>query len=90
MLSKVSDEYLEKIMRILWGFVLLTLPVTSFRWLPNVMGTTHVRPLSFFPLAVLIPVLIFYLIRTKSFRFPTVTAPLLGFIFVTFISTMIG
>ena len=90
MRSWLSNDRLEKWMQVLWGLVLLTLPVTSFRWLPDVIGTTQIRPLSFFPLALLVPVLLFYLVRTRSFRFPMVTAPLLGFLLAALVSTLIG
>ncbi len=88
--SWLTDERLEKWMQVLWGIVLLTMPVTSFRWLPNVMGTTHVRPLAFIPLAFLIPVLFVYLLKTRDFRWPAPSAPLLGFILIAVISTLIG
>ena len=90
MISWLSNERLEKWMQVLWGIVLFTVPVTSFRWLPNVMGKTHVRPLAFFPLAVLVPVLLLYLLRTRSFRWPSSSAPLLGFLLIALVSTMIG
>ncbi|MEJ2486373.1 MAG: O-antigen ligase family protein [Anaerolineales bacterium] len=90
MLSWLSNERLEKWMQVLWGIVLFTVPVTSFRWLPNVMGKTHVRPLAFYPLALLVPVLLVYLIRTKSFRWPAPSAPLMGFILIAIISTLVG
>lgn len=44
--------------RILWGLALLTLPVTSFRWFPLLGEGTLVRPLSLYPLALLLPVLL--------------------------------
>ena len=88
--SWLSNERLEKWMQVLWGIVLLTMPVTSSAWLPNVMGTTHVRPLAFYPLALLVPVLLIYLVRTRSFRWPAPSAPLMGFILIALISTLIG
>ncbi len=90
MLSWLSNERLEKWMQALWGLILLTVPVTSFRWLPNVMGTTQVRPLAFYPLALLVPLLLVYLVRTKSFRWPKPSAPLIGFLFIAVVSTVIG
>jgi hypothetical protein len=90
MLSRLSNQQLEKWMQTLWGLVLLTMPVTSFRWLPDVMGTTHVRPMAFLPLALLVPVLGVYLLKNRNFRFPRATAPLIGFLLVAMISTLIG
>ena len=50
----------EKLIRILWGAALLTLPVTSFRWFPFLGEGTFVRPLALYPLAVLLPLLLIY------------------------------
>jgi hypothetical protein len=88
--SWLSEQRLEKWMQVLWGLVLLTIPVTSFRWLPNVLGTTQVRPLAFYPLALLVPVMFVYLLRTRKFRLPAPTSPLLAFILVAAISTVLG
>ncbi|MEJ2758143.1 MAG: O-antigen ligase family protein [Anaerolineales bacterium] len=90
MLSWLNNDRLEKWMQVLWGLVLFTMPVTSFRWLPNVMGTTHVRPMAFYPLALLVPILFFYLWKNKAFRWPPATAPLLGFLLAAAISTVVG
>ncbi len=48
---------LEKASRLLWGLVLLTLPITSFRFFPFLGKHTYVRPLAFYPLALLYLVL---------------------------------
>ncbi len=45
----LTEERLEKWMQTLWGLVLLTMPVTSFRWLPNVMGNHASPPAGFLP-----------------------------------------
>jgi ABC-type amino acid transport system permease subunit len=60
-----SQENFDKLMRILWGAVLLTLPVTSFRYFPGLGETTYVRPLAFYPLALLLPILLVQLLRKK-------------------------
>ena len=88
--SWLSEERLEKWMQVLWGITLLTVPVTSFRWLPEVFGSTQVRPMAFYPLALLVPIVLLYLFKTKSFRFPAPASPLLAFILVAGISTLIG
>jgi len=44
--------------RFLWGAVLFSLPVTSFRYFPFLGDTTYVRPLAFYPIAFLIPLLL--------------------------------
>ncbi|MFN2144313.1 MAG: O-antigen ligase family protein [Anaerolineales bacterium] len=90
MSSWLSEERLEKWLQTLWGLMLFTMPVTSFRWLPDVLGKTHVRPLAFYPMALAVIVLIVYLWKTKSFRWPSQTAPLVGFLLVALISTLVG
>jgi hypothetical protein len=84
-------DRLERWMKTVWGIVLFTLPVTSFRWLPEVMGTTEVRPLAFYPLMLLGPILLVYLWKTRaSFRWPIQTTPLLAFLLVALLSTLVG
>jgi hypothetical protein len=67
--SVFSLKNLDKLKRILWGTVLLTLPVTSFRYFPGLGETTYVRPLAFYPLALLLPILLVQFLR-KKIRFP--------------------
>ncbi len=57
-----SWSNLEKLSRLLWGLVLLTLPVTSFRYFPLLGKHTQVRPLAFYPLALLYLVLFLRLV----------------------------
>lgn len=90
MLKAESPDRLENTIRILWGLVLFTLPVTSFRWLPDVMGATEVRPLSFYPMALLVPLLLYFLWRRRSFRFPAQAGPLFAFLLFALISTLLG
>jgi hypothetical protein len=48
----------DRAARILWAMVLVTLPVTSFKYLPFFGKDTYVRPLSLYPLALLFPLLV--------------------------------
>lgn len=64
-----SQENIRRLIRFLWGAVLLTLPVTSFRYFPGLGDTTFVRPLAFYPLALLLPVLLIQFLR-KKIHFP--------------------
>lgn len=57
------DRWLEKAPKFLWATVLVTLPVTSFRYFPLVGRDTMVRPLAFFPAALLCLVLFIQLVR---------------------------
>jgi len=61
----LSSENIRKLTRILWGAILLTLPVTSFRYFPGLGETTYVRPLAFYPLILLFPVLLTQLVRKQ-------------------------
>ena len=63
--SLLSSANIHKLTRILWGAMLLTLPVTSFRYFPGLGETTYVRPLAFYPLALLLPILLIQLIRKQ-------------------------
>ena len=57
--------------RFLWGAALFTLPITSFRYFPFLGDSTYVRPLSLYPIALLLPLLILQLTQKKeSFRVP--------------------
>ena len=51
--------------RFLWGAVLFSLPVTSFRYFPFLGDTTYVRPLAFYPIAFLIPLLLIEVLRGR-------------------------
>ncbi|MFN8461281.1 MAG: hypothetical protein U0X93_05865 [Anaerolineales bacterium] len=46
-----------KLTRFLWGVALVALPVTSFRYFRHGRGTL-VRPLAFYPIALLLPLLL--------------------------------
>jgi O-antigen ligase len=64
-----SSANLAKLARILWATSLLALPVTSFRYFPGLGETTYVRPLAFYPLALLLPLLMIQFLR-KEIRSP--------------------
>ncbi len=82
---------LEKISRFLWGLVLLTLPITSFRFFPLLGKHTYVRPLAFYPLALLYLVLFLRLLK-KEIKLPWSNAllPLLLFFIFTVFATARG
>jgi O-antigen ligase len=54
---------LRAVSRFLWALVLISLPVTSFRYFPFLGKETMVRPLAFFPLALLVVVLTWRILR---------------------------
>jgi len=73
-----------------WGALLIAIPVTSFPFVPEFMarGETVVRPLSLFPLAVLVLLdLIPYLIRGGTL--PKLTLPILAFCVLAALTTFL-
>jgi O-antigen ligase len=63
--AMLSSEKLDRLARILWAVALLSLPVTSFRYFPGLGETTYVRPLAFYPLALLLLILLIQLLRKE-------------------------
>lgn len=61
--SIFSSITLHRLSRFLWAAVLLTLPVTSFRYFPFLGDSTQVRPLALYPLALLLLILLIRLWR---------------------------
>jgi hypothetical protein len=64
--SVLATDSLHRIARFLWGAALFTLPVTSFRYFPFLGDSTYVRPLSLYPVALLLPLLLIQLFRGKA------------------------
>jgi hypothetical protein len=65
--ASTSLTSIDQICRFLWGAALFTLPVTSFRYFPLLGDATYVRPLSLYPIAFLLPLLVVQLLRGKIF-----------------------
>ena len=82
---------LEKLAQVLWGLVLLTLPVTSFRYFPLLGKHTYVRPLAFYPLVLLYLVLALRLLR-KEIKLPWSNAliPFFAFLLLVVLTTAAG
>lgn len=82
---------LDKLTKVFWGLVLISLPVTSFRYFPFLGKSTYVRPLAFYPLALLFFILAIRLVR-KEIAFPWNNAllPLVVFLFFILFSTTAG
>lgn len=83
-------DFLAVVLRYAWAAVLLTLPVTSFRYFPGDDGT-YVRPLALYPLAVLGLLLLVQLARGRT-SLPTAGAltPLLAFLVVAAAASVLG
>ena len=89
--SVASVLWMEKLARVLWGAALFMLPITSFRYFPFLGESTYVRPLSLYPIALLLPLLFFLFVRKKiSFPRTGTLVPLLAFVFIALIGTSIG
>jgi O-antigen ligase len=82
---------LDRIARFLWGAALLALPVTSFRYFPFMGAGTFVRPLAFYPIALLLVLLLVQWMRGKT-SFPRAGAltPLAGFVLVALAASSLG
>jgi hypothetical protein len=91
MKSALLVDPLDRIARVLWGAALLTLPVTSFRYFPFLGESTYVRPLSLYPAALLLVVILLQITRRKTAipRAGTLT-PLLAFVLIASAATGLG
>ncbi|MCI0552929.1 MAG: O-antigen ligase family protein [Anaerolineae bacterium] len=88
---KNSMLSVAKITRFLWGAALFTLPVTSFRYFPFLGETTYVRPLSFYPIAFLLPLLLIQFWRGKlSLLRAGAVTPLTVFVLFVLAATSLG
>src|SRR5690349_11511757 len=89
--ATLSADSLVKFSRFLWGVALFTLPITSFRYFPFLGDSTYVRPLSLYPIALLLP-LLFLQVSQKKILFPYAgtLSPLIAFVLLALIATAIG
>jgi O-antigen ligase len=86
-----SVDLVMKVTRFLWGAALFTLPVTSFRYFPFLGDNTYVRPLSLYPIALLLPLLVIQLMQRKeSFPRAGTLTPLLAFVLLALAATGFG
>lgn len=83
--------HLQKLSRLLWALTLVSLPITSFRYLPFMGAGTVVRPLALYPLAALLLVLFIMLLRRET-RFPRLgsLSVLTAFVLATIAATALG
>ncbi len=81
----------QKLSRLLWALTLVSLPITSFRYLPFMGAGTVVRPLALYPLAALLLVLFVMLLRRET-RFPRLgsLSVLTAFVLATIAATALG
>ena len=89
--SLLSVDNVAGLTRALWGMALLTLPITSFRYFPFLGESTYVRPLSLYPIALLLPLLFLQFMQRKtSFPRAGTLIPLVAFVFIALIATSVG
>ena len=89
--SLFSESSMTRLARFLWGAALVTLPITSFRYFPLLGDATYVRPLSLYPIALLLPVLLVQLLQKKtSVPRAGTLVPLLAFVLIALAATGIG
>lgn len=87
-MSKIS---IQTISRLLWALILISLPITSFRYMPFMGAGTYVRPLALYPLALLFPLLLIQLKQGKIARpWPGALTILLAFTFAALAATALG
>jgi O-antigen ligase len=87
----VRKPTLHSLARFLWALTLVTLPVTSFRFMPFLGAGTFVRPLALYPLGLLLLILL-YQIWTKRLTRPwngSLTI-LLAFTLTALLATAVG
>jgi hypothetical protein len=83
------NSFRESGIKILWALLFFTLPVTSFPYIPTELGgKTLVRPLSMYPLIAL--VILVTLPRLFKRPLPRTLLPLLAFILVAFLSSLMS
>ncbi|MDH3944764.1 MAG: O-antigen ligase family protein [Anaerolineae bacterium] len=90
MTDQARPSFIERLPSILWGLVLFTLPVTTFRYLPSFYAGTTVKPLALYPLAVLFVLLVWRHLRSRKLPLPRAAVPLAAFFLVALAATLIG
>ena len=81
----------RSISRFLWAAALFTLPITSFRYFPFLGDSTYVRPLSLYPIAFLLLLLVLQLWQKKTvFPRAGTWTPLLAFVLLALAATSLG
>jgi O-antigen ligase len=85
-----AKDRLDRVVDVLWGLALVCLPVTSFPFMPFIGNETQVRPLSIYPMLLLLPVLFLQMWKKKIRIWHTVFTPLAVFILILIATTYAG
>jgi O-antigen ligase len=89
--SMRSAVSMVSLSRFLWAAALFSLPITSFRYFPFLGESTFVRPLSLYPVAFLLPLLVLQSWQKKTvFPRAGTWTPLLAFVLVALAATSLG
>ncbi|TAK11085.1 MAG: O-antigen ligase domain-containing protein [Anaerolineae bacterium] len=86
----ISTARLEGLARGLWRLLLLSLPITSFRYFPAVMGATQHQPLALYFLALFLPLSLWLVWRRGGLRLPRPAVPLLAFVLFALAASLIA
>ncbi|KAA3642761.1 MAG: O-antigen ligase domain-containing protein [Chloroflexi bacterium] len=81
---------LRKTARWLWALVLLTLPVTSFRYYPSFLGRATVSPLALIPLLPLLLIFLWLMFRQRRIWWPPHSVALAAFLLFAMLATALG
>jgi hypothetical protein len=89
-LTGLTSYRLQRAANLLWGLLLFTLPVTTFRFIPGPLGRTVVKPLAFYPLALLVPLLVLLILRRRRLELPSNSSSLFAFLLFAIVASLIG
>lgn len=90
MLKALTAQRWGRAANLLWGLVLLTLPVTTFRYIPGSLGRTVVKPLAFYPLVLLLLLFLIKWLRQRRIPLPKNSPPLLAFLLFALAASLLG
>ncbi len=87
----LAPENLNRIERFLWALTLVTIPVTSFRFMPFMGSDSQVRPLSLIPAVLLLFVLVIRCLQQRRLLFwSSSLLPLMAFALAALLSSAVG
>ena len=85
-----TKDWLDRLVDFLWGLALVCLPVTSFPYMPFIGKETQVRPLSIYPMLLLLPLLLIQMWKKKIKVWHHVFTPLVVFILIIIATAFSG
>ena len=85
-----GKDRLDRVVDFLWGLALVCLPVTSFPFMPFVGQETQVRPLSIYPMLLLLPLLLLQMWKKRIKIWQAGFTPLVVFILIIIATAFAG